>query len=146
MRRVAEEPWGHEEPWEEPWGHPYRVLVKYKNTLPGPKFFRLCESGLRPGWVCLLLHDPHLTNRSGRPALLGHLRVLWDSFVESAGRPAALSRSHPSGSRPDAPGLETQEPSPLPTSSGPEQRQYRTPFTWRPSGWKDSTDLISRLT
>jgi len=68
------------------------------------------------------------------------------SFVESARRPAALSRSHPSGSRPDAPGPGTREPGPIPTSSRPEQGQYRTPSTRRPSCRMDIIDLISRLT
>ncbi len=93
------------------------------------------------------------------PESWGHPGFLWGSgvpvigrwfsgrsFVESAGRPAALSRRHPSGSRPDAAGPGTQEPGPIPTSSRPAPRQYRTPFTRRPSYRRDITDLISRLT
>jgi hypothetical protein len=38
-----------------------------------------------------------------------------------------------------------RRPGPIPTSSGPEQRQYRTRFIRRPSHWKDLTDFISRL-
>jgi hypothetical protein len=44
--------------------------------------------------------DIHLSNRSGRPALLCTCEFSLVSFVESAWCQAALSRSHPSGSRP----------------------------------------------
>jgi len=47
--------------------------------------------------ACVLLRDIHLTNRSGRPALLGTCEFSRVSFVESAWPQAALSRSHPFG-------------------------------------------------
>ena len=34
-------------------GHPYRVLVKYKNTLPEPKYLRLCRVGASVGFCRL---------------------------------------------------------------------------------------------
>jgi hypothetical protein len=62
-------------------------------------------------------------------SLLLSCEVPCRSLFESARRrQASLSCSHPSGSRP-WPFLPIAEsPGPIPTSSGPEQRQYRTRF------------------
>jgi hypothetical protein len=83
-------------------GHPYRVLVKYKNTLPEPNNLRLCQVGAsagfcRPVFGCA---NNDLTNRSGRRTL--RCTCEFSRFHSSSppGLQAALSRSHPSGSRP----------------------------------------------
>ena len=81
----------------------------------------------------VLPRDNKVPKRPGSIVLLRTCLFSRDSFVESAGRqPAALSCSHPSGSKPGSLGSRTRGPDPIPTPSGPEQRQYRTRFNRRP--------------
>jgi hypothetical protein len=69
-----------------------------------------------------------------------------DSLIESACPwQTSLSCSHPSGSGPRSPLPVTEAPGPIPTSSGPEQRQYRTMFNSCPSTRMDLTDPMTCL-
>jgi hypothetical protein len=89
--------------------------------------------------------DMYRAHRSGRPALLGHLRVPCD-VLRRVRRPSGGSfapsslRVQTGRPRPSDPGAR-----PIPTSSRPEQRQYRTPFPRCPSHYKDVVDRLCRI-
>lgn len=105
------------------------------------------ESALRSGDVGLMFCWATLTSRTA--VGVGLCCAPASSLFHSSSPPylqAALSRSHPSGSRPDSPGVfRPQKPGPIPTPSGPEQRQYRTLFNRCPSRGMDVTDPMTRL-
>ncbi len=85
------------------------------------------------GFLVLRFVLPLNTNVSRRLGSIGLFRsceFTMDSLIESACRKqTALSCSHPSGSEPRSLLPVTEGSGPIPTPSGPEQRQYRTLFT-----------------
>ena len=87
-------------------------------------------AGFRFSCTAFCVVDRHKrieTPRPHRPFSL--LRVHYGSLFESVCcRQTSLSCSHPSGSGPRSLLSVTEAPGPIPTPSGPEQRQYRTLF------------------
>jgi len=107
-------------------------LSSEKNTFSGPKNFTPMKPRRAFGFLVLRFVLPLDTNVSRRPGsivLFRSCEFTMDSLIESTCRKqTALSCSHPSGSGPRSFPSVTEAPDPIPTPSGPEQRQYRTLF------------------
>ena len=84
--------------------------------------------------------DYRLSKRSGRIVRFAPAKFSLVWLVESIyQRQMSLSCRHPSGSRPGF----IDPPGPIPTVSGPEQRQYRTLFNPGPSRRTDLTGIMT---
>jgi len=103
-----------------------------KNTFSGPKNFTPMKPRRAFGFLVLrfvLQLDTNVSRRPGFTVLFRSCEFTVDSLIESAcHKQTALSCSHPSGSGPRSLLSVTEAPGPIPTPSGPEQRQYRTLF------------------
>jgi len=101
-------------------GHPYRVPVNNKNTFSGPKSFaaRKKSAAYRFGSAVGCFCRVTLTYRNvlAPSFCFAPACSLWiHSSSPPAGRPASLSCSHPSGSRPRLRRHATAAPGPIPT-------------------------------
>ena len=128
-------------------GHPYRVPVNNKNTFFGPKTFaaRKKSAAYRLGSAVCCFCSLTLTYRNvlAPSFFFAPACSLWihSSSPPALGPgPAALSCSHPSGSRPRSRRHAAAAPGPIPTLR--DQNNVRTASGSRggPSGRRDRTD------
>jgi hypothetical protein len=77
--------------------------------------------------LCVLPRDINVPKGPGPIVLFRSCE--FSGFIRRVRRPTTLSCSHPSGSGPRSRRHATAGPGPIPTASGPEQRQYRTRFS-----------------
>jgi len=128
-------------------GHPYRVPVKYKNTPPEPKYLRLCRVGASVGFCRPVFCCATFISRTapGVRCCFAPASSFWfHSSSPPAPRRLFCAVIHPDPGRASC-CLWPQGPGPIPTPSGPEQRQYRTLFNRCPSRRTDVTDSMELM-